>query len=164
MTSRAPHADTGASEPELIVAEHKTTAVVRGIISTAELPNFFDKSFRELPAVLSAQQIDIHSPAFGLYYGPPGQTTDLEVGFVTDAAVQPEGNVVVSSLPGGRIARLVHSGAFDELGSSWERLRSWMGEQGMTPGPVLWEVYVTEPSPDMDPRDLRTELNWPVAD
>lgn len=26
--------------------------------------------------------------------------------------------------------------------------------------PALWEVYLTEPSPDMDPADLRTELNW----
>ena len=41
-----------------------------------------------------------------------------------------------------------------------ERLAAWMGEQGLTPGPVLWEVYVTEPSPDMDPADLRSELNW----
>lgn len=36
---------------------------------------------------------------------------------------------------------------------------------GALPGgrEVTWEVYVTEPSPDMDPADLRTELNWPVA-
>jgi hypothetical protein len=28
---------------------------------------------------------------------------------------------------------------------------------------VMWEVYLTEPSPEMDPADLRTELNWPVT-
>lgn len=59
---------------------------------------------------------------------------------------------------------MVHFGAFDELGASWERLRSWIGEHGLTPGPVMWEFYLTEPSPEMDPRDLRTELNWPVTD
>jgi effector-binding domain-containing protein len=29
---------------------------------------------------------------------------------------------------------------------------------------MWWEVYVTEPSPDMDPDELRTELNAPVDD
>jgi effector-binding domain-containing protein len=26
----------------------------------------------------------------------------------------------------------------------------------------MWEVYLTEPSPDMDPAELRTELFWPL--
>ena len=60
-------------------------------------------------------------------------------------------------------ARLVHLGSYDRLVASWERLGSWMGEHGLTPGPVLWEVYVTEPSPDMDPADLRSELNWSLG-
>ena len=25
-----------------------------------------------------------------------------------------------------------------------------------------WEVYLTEPSPKMDPNELRTELNWTI--
>ena len=28
----------------------------------------------------------------------------------------------------------------------------------------FWEVYLTEQSPDMDPTDLRTELNRPVGE
>ncbi len=28
----------------------------------------------------------------------------------------------------------------------------------------MWEVYLTEPSPGMDPDALRTELDWPVSD
>ena len=70
----------------------------------------------------------------------------------------------VGSLPAGRAARLVHHGSYDELGSSWERLARWMRDQRLEPAAFFWEVYVTEPSPDMDPADLRTELIWPVAD
>ena len=86
----------------------------------------------------------------------------MEVGFTTDAPVREEGRVVAASLPGTRVARLVHHGAFDRLGSSWERLLEWTREQGLTPGAGMWEVYLTEPSPEMDPDDLRTELNLPV--
>jgi effector-binding domain-containing protein len=57
----------------------------------------------------------------------------------------------------------VHVGAFDGLGESWGRLGEWIGAQGLIPGADMWEVYVTEPSPDMDPADLRTELCWTIA-
>ena len=67
------------------------------------------------------------------------------------------------SRPAASLA-LVHLGSYDKLVASWERLGAWMGEQGLTPGPLLWEVYVTEPSPDMDPADLRSELNWLLGD
>lgn len=141
-----------------------TTAVVRGVVPMADLRDFFDASFGALARTIEAQRITTLSPAFGLYHGSPGETLDLEVGFVTDRAVRPEAGVVSGSLPGGRVARLTHCGSFDGLGSSWERLRSWVRERGLSAGEDRWETYVTQPSPDMDPRDLRTELNWPLTD
>ncbi|MCC3655618.1 GyrI-like domain-containing protein [Streptomyces sp. S07_1.15] len=151
-------------EPELVRPAPATTAVVRGVVPMAGLRDFFDASFRELARVMAAQGIAPTGPAFGLYHGAPGETLDLEVGFVTDRAVRPETGVVAGSLPGGRVARLMHHGSFDRLRSSWDRLGSWMRARGLPAGEDRWETYVTEPSPDMDPRDLRTELNWPVAD
>ncbi|MFD9404712.1 GyrI-like domain-containing protein [Streptomyces sp. NPDC060011] len=154
----------GTSEPELVNLDPVATAVVCGVVSMAGLRDFFDASFSTLARTIGVQGITVLSPAFGLYHGSPGETLDLEVGFATDRAVQPGDGVVVGSLPGGRIARLTHFGSFDGLGSSWERLASWMRAQGLPAGEDRWEIYVTQPSPDMDPRDLRTELNWPVAD
>ncbi|WP_346158586.1 GyrI-like domain-containing protein, partial [Nonomuraea recticatena] len=66
--------------------------------------------------------------------------------------------------PGGGVARVTHTGSFDELDESWKRLAAWIGARGLTSGTTRWEVYTTEPSPDMDPADLRTELHWTVAD
>ncbi|WP_307784812.1 GyrI-like domain-containing protein [Streptomyces sp. MBT70] len=158
--------DSGASflEPHCVNVDPATTAVVRGVVPVAELRDFFDASFGALARVIEAQRITTLSPAFGLYHGPPGHTLDLEVGFVTSRAVRPEAGVVVGSLPGGRVARLTHYGSFDRLGSSWERLHFWMQARGLPGGEDRWETYITQPSPDMDPRDLRTELNWPLSD
>lgn len=139
-----------------------TTAVIGGVIAVADLTDFFDRSFSTLAAVLADQGVAIVGPAFALYHGPPSETADLEVGFVIDRPVRTDGEVRAGSLPGGRVARHVHHGGYDELGPAWEGLRSWIEERGLTPGRDLWEVYVTEPSPDMDPADLRTELNWPL--
>ena len=151
------------TEPEIVEQHGVPTAVVRATVPVAQLPNVFDRSFPTLFRALQEQGVRPASAAFALYHGQPGDTVDLEVGFVTGREVHPDGDVASSSLPAGSVARLVHVGGYDSLGDSWERLKSWIEGQGLAPGPVLWEVYLTEPSPETDPADLRTELNWPVA-
>jgi effector-binding domain-containing protein len=149
--------------PELIEVDEQTTAVIRGQVPMAELPAFFDRVFGTLPQVLERQGVAPTGPAFARYHGPPGEVADLEVGFPTATSIAPDGEVVPSALPAGRVARTVHAGSFDGLGESWGALAGWAAEQGEAPGDVMWEVYVTEPSPDMDPAELRTELNWTLA-
>jgi effector-binding domain-containing protein len=168
MTSGAPHRRKDMSEmrvtgPGWVELDPTTTAVIGGVVPMDELPAFFDRAFSTLSAVLATQGVTPTGPAFARYHGPPAATADLEVGFPTDRPVTDDGEVRASSLPGGRVARLVHAGSFDELGRAWGELGAWIGAQGAAPGSVLWEVYVTEPSPDMDPADLRTELYWSPA-
>jgi effector-binding domain-containing protein len=163
MSGRETGTEATAPEPELVNLEPATTAVIRGVVPVASLRDFFDDSFRTLAHVLAAQRVNVLSPAFGLYHGTPGESLDLEVGFATDRPVQPGDGVVTSSLPGGRAGRLTHSGSFDGLGSSWQRLHSWIQAQGLSPRPQRWESYITRPSPEMNPRDLRTDLTWPLA-
>jgi len=151
------------SEPTVVTLEPVTTAVIRREVPMDRLPEFFDGSFGALAATVGEQDAGVAGPAFAFYHRMPTDTADLEVGFPTVRAVEPTGDVRVSSLPGGRVARLVHAGSFDGLGESWQRLGTWISRQGLQPGEAFWEVYLTEPSPDMDPAELRTELNWPVS-
>lgn len=153
---------TATEQPQLVTSTPTTTAVVRGVVPMAELPAFYDRAFGSLGPTITGQGVTITGPAFGLYRGVPGETADLEAGFPTDRKVDSDGEVAAGELPGGRVARLVHAGPYDDLGPAWQRLREWITQQGHTPGEQFWEVYLTEPTPDMDPHDLRTELNWPV--
>ncbi len=150
-------------EPAVVTLEPATTAVIRRVVPMDRLPEFFDSSFGALAAAVTGQGAGIAGPAFALYHGMPTDTVDLEVGFPTQRAVVAEGDGVASALPGGRVARAVHAGSFDGLGAAWGRLRSWIDDQGLRAGETFWEVYLTQPTPEMDPGDLRTELNWPVA-
>lgn len=161
MTTKVGPPDSSA--PELVTVEPATTAVVRGLISAKEVTDFFDRSFSVLAEALAAQGVSPAGPAFGLYRGIPDETMDLEVGFPTDRPIEPDGSAEAGQRPGGRVARVVHAGSFDGLSEAWQRLGAWIAEQGLTPGETYWEVYLTEPSPEMDPADLRTELNWPVS-
>ena len=147
-------------EPRIVEVEPVAAAVVRGTVAVAELAPFFDRSFGALAQVVQAQGLAIAGPAFARYAGPPTDVAELEVGFPVAGAVEPDGDVQPGTLPGGRVARVEHHGSFDALGAAWEQLASWIAAAGETPSATLWEVYVTEPSPDMDPADLVTELSW----
>lgn len=150
--------------PEVVTLEPVTTATIRDVVATDQLPAFFDRAFSALPELISMQGIAITGPAFSLYHNHPSDTVDVEVGFTTDRAIEASGGVEAGSLPSGRVARVVHGGGYDELPDAWDRLGAWMSEQGLSFRMPFWEVYLTEPSPDMDPADLRTELNHPVGD
>lgn len=159
MTDERP--DT-TPEPELVTTDAVTTAAIRRTVPMGELANFYDATFRTLVETLERQAIAPAGPALGLYHGAPTETADVEAGFATDRPIEADGDVVASSLPAARVARVVHRGAYDALGESWGRLHTWVVSQGLQPGSLMWEVYVTEPSPDMDPTELRTELNLQV--
>jgi effector-binding domain-containing protein len=156
-------AEDDAQEPAVVPVTPAPTAVVRADVPAGELPAFFDRAFQRLPRVLAAQGVRPVSAAFGLYHRPPSATVDVEVGFVVDRPVQADGDVVPGELPGGRVARVVHAGGFDGLAAAWQRLFAWVGQHGMTPAGVFWEVYLTVPSPGMDPAGLRTELDLLLA-
>lgn len=151
-----------ANEPELIETETTPTAVIRGAVPMTEITTFYDRSFTEVAAVVERQGLTPQG-AFGRYLAPPGEMIELEVGFAVDAEVQPDGDVVASTLPGGRVARLVYHGAYDGLGEAWGGFLAWVGDQGLTPSGPMWEVYVTEPTPETDPATLQTDLFVPVG-
>ena len=148
------------TEYEIVEEPERTTAVVRGkgIVMT-ELAPFFDASFGTLGAAIGAGDVTPLSASFAFYPAMPTDVADLEVGFVTDRPVEESGDVVSSTLPAGRIVRSVYAGGFDGLSDAWGALMAWTAGQGLTPAGQFWEVYLTEPSPEMDPADLRTELN-----
>ncbi|GAA1753380.1 GyrI-like domain-containing protein [Streptomonospora arabica] len=149
-------------EPAIVATESVTTAVIRGTVAQDDLPSFYDGSFQTLAPTIASQGAQITGPAFGLFRGLPSDPVDIEVGFPTDRPIAPSGDVAAGTLPAGRVARMVHTGAFDNLAQSWARLFAWVGDQGHNPTTTQWEVYLTEPTPDMNPDDLRVELNLPL--
>ncbi len=151
------------TEPQLVELDEQPTAVIRGRVPMDQLADFFDRSFGQLASTVAAQGVTIAGPAFALYSTAPTDVADLEVGFPVAGAFSDDGDVVASSLPGGPTATLVHQGGYETLGESWQRLFEWATDSFFETAGPFWEVYVTEPSPDMDPADLRTTLYLPGA-
>ncbi|WP_309081827.1 GyrI-like domain-containing protein [Zhihengliuella sp.] len=156
--------------PEIVSLSSARTAVVRGQdIRFEDLREFYDSAFAALAEVLEAEGLIPVGPGFGLMTREPTDSLDLEVGFAVDHALvgtrtaSSGVEVVPSEIPGGPTAVTSHLGSFDELAGAWEQFMGWIAEKGYTASLPFWELYVTEPRPEMGPEELRTDLFVPVA-
>lgn len=124
----------------------------------SRLEELFDTGFSSL-----ATAVQPAGPAYALFTRQPSDTVDVEIGFPTSTALIapiPAQKVTLEpgEIPAGKVASLSHIGAFDKLPQAYEKLLAHLQQQGMTPKLPFFEVYVTEPSPEMDPADLRTDI------
>lgn len=160
--------------PSVIEAAERVTVGVRAEgFPTEHLAVLFDGVFSRLFPALARVGVNPAGPAHALYTSLPGETVDIEVGIPVDRVLGGEIDLgavdvpgageaqlvaVASALPGGRLGAATHLGGFDGLGEAWGTFLETLGSRGAAPAMPFWEVYVTEPSPDMDPADLRTDL------
>lgn len=149
--------------PEIIRVDAQTTAVVADTVPMAEIGSFFERAFCAVAEVVARQGVTPTGAAFGYYPSMPTDTIDVEVGMVTDRPVAPEGEVVASELPAGEVAHAIYVGSYESLGAAYGELAQWIAAQGRQPAVGMWEVYLTEPTPETDPSSMRTELFWPLV-
>lgn len=146
--------------PRLTQQEPLSTVVVRARrLPMADLQSFYDRAHHQLRQTMAAHEISPTGPSLAYYLSAPTSTVDLEVGFPVAQipADFADGEVQAGQLPGGPVAQATHVGGYEGLGESWGALSNWVAEQGRMSG-AMWEVYVTEPSPETDPAMLRTDL------
>ena len=152
-------------DPSLVTIEPRRVAVVTGrALPADEVRTFFDTAFQSLGQALGQQGQTPGGPAFAWFPSPPGETIDVRVGHQVSPDFAAADPVETCALPGGRAAQLVHEGSYDHLGASWQRLVDWTTEQGLSASGELLEEYLTEPTPDADPADMRTRLTLFVTD
>ena len=146
------------------VPETPAAVVEARQVLMADLPALFDETFSGLFPVLTEAGLEPAGPAFALYTRQPSETVDLQVGIPTSAGLtnaQPisGGHLVIpAQLPAGSMAVRSHLGGYDGLGESWAQLLKDAVAAGHRPGLPFIELYVTEPSPEADPDEMRTDL------
>lgn len=150
--------------PRIVDTEAQMAAVIHLTIPRDQIQDVMGPAFQELIDVVTAQGIVPAGPWFTHHLRLDPDVFDFEVGLPVVTAVAAEGRVKPGWLPAGRVARTVHHGDYEELGVAWAEFDAWITAQGYTPGPDVWERYLTGPDTSADPADWRTELNRPLVE
>lgn len=138
------------------VAATPTVVVKREGVSQAHLPELFDATFARLHAAIVDGTVAPTGAPFGLYLRME-DTLDLEIGF-PGRLVQPDENLLESTLPAGQLATAQYWGGFDGLPLAWAEFVNIVAGEGREIAGPCWESYVTKPAPGMDPATIRTDL------
>ena len=161
------------TDTEIVDLEPQTTAAVRIQQPMAELDlaSAFDRFMPLVASRIGERGGTIGGPPFGRYHQFGPDVVDVEIGFPVAttpdlprlASVDP-GDVGLSELPGGPVARTVHLGPYDRLAGTYDALHDWIHAQpGYDDGPGAWESYVDDPRAASDMAALRTEVLWPLV-
>lgn len=140
-----------------------TVVVKRTDFPLAEMGALFDSTFGAMFPALAERGITPTGAAFSLHHRMPSDTTDLEVGLPVSAPLGERvtvGGVTLedSELPAGSVAHVTYVGGYEGIGDAWGQFMGAIVASGRAPVFPFWEVYTTQPTPDLDPATLHTDL------
>ena len=144
--------------PELAERPEQHLAVVRETVAMEDIPKLFDRAFPLILTTLGAAGISPSGPPMGVTHGMPDEKIDLAAAVPVDAPISADGEVTPETLPVGRTVTLMVRGGYDLITAAYEHLFDWITTEGLTPTGIVWEQYLTEPTPNGDPDANETLL------
>lgn len=161
-------------EPTVVERPAQPYAGVRALVTMSTMPSIADR-IPEVIGRLAARGVQPAGPPF-LKYNVIDMDRQLEVeaGIPVAGDVQPEGDLIVATLPAGRFVTAVHVGGPAGLLDATRQLLDWAAERGLvwdnhaTAEGDAWgcrlENYLTDPRIEPDLTKWRTELAFRLTD
>lgn len=89
-------------------------------------------------------------------------SADVEVAIPLSKNLEGSGDIKSYTLPGGKMAKIVHKGPYAKCGPAYERLFAWIAKnKKKITGPIR-EVYLNDPG-EVSETDLLTEIYAPIG-
>lgn len=148
--------------PQITQSTAQDTAVIHLQIPRAEIQHAMGPAIGEVMAAVAAQGIAPAGPVYSHHFRMDPDTFDFVVGVPVATPVTPVGRVIAGQLPAAKVARTIYHGDYEGIGDGWGEFMAWIEDEGLTPGPDLWECYAVGPESGPDSAAWRTELNRPL--
>ncbi len=137
------------------------TAVMTATLPVAEIGPWLAKAYGAIASAITAHGTYPAGPPFARYHRLEADGFAVEAGFPVSAAIEADGDVRPSQLPGGPLAVTIHIGPYEQMAPAYEALASWVSSHSGEPAGDPWEVYFSDPAAEPDPATWRTEIVQP---
>jgi effector-binding domain-containing protein len=145
---------------KFVTVDPRPTAVVAQTTTWSEFPSLWGPLLGEVYGFVRGR-LDLATGSGGerwqnvmLY---KDQRPDVEVGVLVTAPFEPEGRVIASELPGGKVATASHRGDYASLAVTHDAVREYVLAEGRELAGPCWEIYGHVQA---DPGELETEVFW----
>jgi len=146
-----------AYQISLIDVDPIPTVVVRRRATVAELPQVVPAACGTVWQFIRAKTVQAGRNV-ALYLS---DHVDLEAGAEALGPFAPEGEIIRSQLPGGRVAMTTHVGPYGQLGSAHRAVREWCERHGQALATPNWEIYAHwQEAWNRDPSKIETQVYY----
>ena len=88
-------------------------------------------------------------------------TADVELAIPIEGNIEETEEIKSYELPGGKMAKIVHKGAYKDAGLTYEKLFAWLGQNNKKITGPTREVYLNDPR-EVPETELLTEIYAPI--
>ncbi len=139
----------------------QTTLCVRVRARAQDLPQIMGRCFGAIGQYL----VELRQPPAGMpyagYLNMDGQNADVEIGFPVGEALPGKGDIQPGTLPGGRMAAVMHFGPYEALEDAYHALQAYVQAQGLTATGAWYELYMNDPN-QVPPEQIQTLVLMPL--
>ena len=116
----------------------------------------------QLMQAIQEQEIAPAGPMIGIFYNSPDmvkpEELEWEMGFPVSAQVEVKAPLEKKEWKSTFVVSAIHKGPYEETGKTYSKMFEWMKANKLTPAWPALERYLTMPTPDTKPEDLRSEI------
>lgn len=114
--------------------------------------------------------VQITGPPIFICHEMPGEAmeanknedADIEVAIPIEKEAKVSGEIKFYQIAGGKMAKIIHKGLYQDCGPAYEKLFKWVEENGkQITGPTR-EVYINDPR-EIPPNEIITEIYAPIS-
>ncbi len=136
-------------------------AVIRARVAPDRVAGWLRRAYRSVGERLASDGIAPAGPAFACYT-VDGDAVEVEAGYPVRVALDGDGLVMPSGLPGGPAAVTVHKGGLERVDAAYRRIGIWLARHHLRSHGRHWEQYLVGlATNDGDRSRWRTEIVVP---
>ncbi|CAN5250371.1 GyrI-like domain-containing protein [soil metagenome] len=136
---------------------------IRAQTTKSGVPDLLRDLLPEVSKYLDEQGVHPTGPPFARWFRFEDEGVDVQAGMPVSGPIAGKDRITAGELPGGQVAMAWHTGPYDTLSETYERLHDWIHGQGRDDSEAPWEVYWTDPEETPDSSQWRTQIVWPLS-
>lgn len=149
LAESLPAADFSDLEVEILEVEPQTILYIESISSQApdDIAMALADAYREITTFIARHELKMSAQpmAISRAWDESGYSFDAAIPVESAGVLLPDGHVKIGQSPSGRVLRVIHRGAYDEMMPTYEKISAYMGARGLEDAGVSWEQYISDP-------------------
>lgn len=136
---------------------------IRDTINQMSMNNVHGKFYEEINQFLIEKDLDNSEPPLVIYHFWSDTLIDIEVGVpVADSLIVGNMRIKMNKIEKSNVITAVHYGAYERLPETYFGINEWMRRNKVVVIGPPWEIYLTDPSTEADPKKWETAIFFPI--